>query len=231
MEEYYVISIVTVTKRTGWEEIAEESLLKQTYKDFEYIVVTEEPLHFTKLSPKVVQAPKKTRISNLNASNNEALRHCNGEYVIFYQDFIVLESDTIEKLVALATPDTLVTTLTRNPEGDEEDPRYLWIDGPRPCLPGEWEENVGLVSMKVLKELGGYDEEYDNAWAWNNVNVAERAEMLGCKFILDESNRPQLIHHKKEPELNPNLPLNGDFHAQRMADIRAGKHPLKNPYL
>lgn len=226
-----MISVLTVTKRAGWEKIAEESLLSQTYQDFEYIVVTEQPLTFTKLEPKIIQAPPKVRISGLNASNNAGLRECKGKYVVFYQDFIILPPDCLEKLVALATDNTFVTTLTKNPEGEEDDPRYLWIDGPRPCMAEEWEENVGLAPMKILKELGGYDEEYDNGWAWNNVNVSCRAEMLGCNFICDESNRPQLIYHKKEPDLNPNIPLNGDFHNKRMKDIAEGKHPIKNPYL
>lgn len=228
---YGVISVLTVTKRTGWESIAEESLLAQTYQDFEWIVVTEYPLNFTKLNPTILPAPPKTKVSGLNASNNTGLKFCKGKFVVFYQDFIILPPDCLEKLVALADNKTFVTTVTKNPEGEEEDERYLWVDQPRPCLPEEWEENVGLAPMKILKQLGGYDEDYDNGWAWNNVNVACRAEMLGCKFICDESNRPQLIHHKKEPELNPNIPLNGEFHEQRMIDIQNGKHPLKNPYL
>jgi glycosyltransferase involved in cell wall biosynthesis len=225
------VSILTVTKRVGWEKYAEESLLNQTYKDFEYIVVTENPLHFTKLKPTIIDAPAKRKVSNLNASNNEGLRHCKGEYIIFYQDFILLEPDCIEKLVNLATPNTFVTTLTKNPDGEEEDPRYTWLDAPRPCLPQEWEENVGLAPMAILKELGGYDEEYDDGWAWNNVNVAERAEMLGCNFVLDESNRPQLIFHIKEPVLNKNMPLNGELHALVMQKIKDGELPLKNTYL
>ena len=232
-----MISVLTVSKRTGWEHIAEKCLKAQTYKDFEWVVVTEDAYSHSCLqswgNTKVTHllAPKKTRKSNLSASNNEGLRHCQGKYVVFYQDFIILPPDCLEKLVALATDNTFVTTLTKNPEGEEEDPRYLWIDGPRPCMPEEWEENVGLAPMKILKELGGYDEEYDNGWAWNNVNISCRAEMLGCDFICDESNRPQLIYHKKEPDLNPNMPLNGDFHNQRMKDIAEGKHPIKNPYL
>ena len=37
-----VISVLTVTKRTGWEDIAIQSLKRQKFKDFEWVVVSEE---------------------------------------------------------------------------------------------------------------------------------------------------------------------------------------------
>jgi hypothetical protein len=102
----------------------------------------------------------------------------------------------------------------------------MGFDLPRPCLAEEWEENVGLAPLDILRELGGYDEEYDNGWAWNNCNVAERAEMLGCNFILDESNNPQLLEHDII-QIEPN----GEFHAKRIREIREGTRPLKVNYL
>lgn len=233
------VSVLTVSKRGGWEALAERCLKSQTYKDFEWVIITEDTYSHSSLqswgATRVthLMAPTKKfgNFSNLSSSNNKGLRHCTGEYVVFCQDFIDLPANCLEKLVALAKPDTFVTTLTRNPEGEAEDERYSWDDGVRACLPQEWEENVGLAPLAILKELGGYDERYDVGWAWNNCNVAERAEMLGCKFLLDESNRPQLIYHKKEPELNPDMPLNGDLHAQTMDDIRAGRRPLRLSYL
>ncbi len=234
-----MISVLTSSKRLGWEDVAVKSLNNQTYTDFHWIVVADAwPLHLPKQLNRgqtvnvVVPPPKKEgNFSNLSTSNNSGLKLCGGDYVVFYQDFIELEPDCLEKLVALATPTTFVTTLTRNPEGELEDGRYTWQDEVRTCWPEEWEENVGLAPMAILRELGGYDEEYDKGWAWNNCNVAARAEMLGCKFLLDETNRPQLLFHVKEPDLNPDMPDNGDFHHKRMNDIREGKFPLRLNYL
>lgn len=234
-----MISILTVSKRRGWEHTAEKCLKEQTYQDFEWVVVTEDAYSHSCLqgwgSTRVTHIPapkkKKGNFSNLSASNNAGLRLCKGDYVVFYQDFIELEPDCLEKLVSLADPKTFVTTLTRNPDGDEEDPRYTWQDEVRTCWPEEWEENVGMAPMAILRELGGYDEAYDKGWAWNNCNVAQRAEMLGCRFLLDETNRPQLIFHKKEPDLNPDMPLNGELHEKTMQAIRDGKYPLRLNYL
>ena len=37
-----MISVLTVSKRRGWEKLAKESLDNQTYKNFEWIIVTED---------------------------------------------------------------------------------------------------------------------------------------------------------------------------------------------
>lgn len=225
------VSVLTVTKRDGWQEIAEKSLAKQTYRGFEWVVVTEQLLGVKSATVYLAPTHIPGNFSNLNASLNAGLRNCSGEYVVFYQDFIELEPDCLEKLVALADSKTFVTTLTRNPVGEVDDGRYTWQDEVRKCWPEEWEANVSIAPMAVIRELGGFDEEYDKGWSWDNVNIAERAEMLGCKFLLDETNRPQLLYHKKEPELNPDMPLNGDFHVKRMQDIKDGKFPLRLNYL
>ena len=229
-----MISVITITKRDGWQELAEKSLEAQTYKDFEYIVVYEpnvQVVDFPNLPNfKWVKAPPKTRHSNLNASNNAGLREANGEYVMFYQDFIELEPDTIEKLLSNIDDNTLITTATINPDGNK-DQRYTGIDGIREINPEEWETNVGMAPMKVMRDLGGFDEEYDDGWSWDNVNVACRAELLGCKFLIDESVNPRLEFHVKEPVADPTLELNYLKHEMTMREISIGKKPLKLSYL
>lgn len=234
------ITVLTVTKRGGWAKVAIESLQRQTFKDFNWVIVYEAGeilyedtvrLSKSNLDITLVQAPIPKRISNLSASDNAGLRACTGKYVMFYQDFIILEDDCMEKLVKLAKPDLFLTTLTKNVEGDEEDPRYKWLDEVRECYPQEWEENVAMAPLKAFKELGGYDERLDAGWAWNNVLVAEKASMLGYRFLLDETNRPQLIFHVKEPTLNPNITLNGDLCDKILNDIKSGKEDINCGYL
>lgn len=234
-----MISILTVTKRTGWEEVAINSLNSQTYQDFEWVVVTETwPINLPKQLKNgqsvitLLAPPKKEGShSNLSASNNEGLRYCSGEHVVFYQDFIELEPDCIEKLVSLVTPKTFVTTVTKNPSGDKEDPRYLGLDLARPCLPEEWEANVGIAPMAIIRELGGSDERLDQGWAWDNALLALKAEMLGCNFIIDETNRPQLLYHPKEPDIHPEMPMNGELCANILHNIRLGREPLNAGHL
>ena len=210
------IAVLTISKREGWEELAKQSIEKQTVQLDKWIVITDQDV-------------KKIRASNLNRSLNYGLKQClDVDYVIFYQDFIELQPDCFEKLIALADERTFVTTCTPNYDGSD-DGRYTHVDGPRACLPAEWETNVAIAPMAVLRELGGFDEEYDNGWAWDNVNVAERAAMLGCRFIIDESNRPKLLPHEQTSKLE--LELNADRHAATMKAIREGKKPLRLSYL
>jgi hypothetical protein len=218
-------TVLTVTKRKGWEGVALNSFHKQTIKPAKWIIVSEKDITLPH-----IKAPEKIRLSNLNASNNAGLRLVETPFVIFWQDFIELDPDCFEKLLLLADKRTFVTTCTPNDDGTD-DGRYTGLDGHRFCLPAEWEENVAIAPMKAIKELGGYDEEYDNGWAWNNVNVAERAAILGYRFIIDETNRPKLLFHVKEPDLHPDIPLNGIHHQKVMQEIRAGKRPIKNTYL
>ena len=210
-------SVLTVSKRVGWKADANHQVQKQTAQPFEWIVIQEG-----------VNAPKQTRLSNLNASLNAGLREVTTDYVIFYQDFIELPKDCFEKLLALVDERTFVTTCTPNYDGTD-DSRYTGIDEPRRCRPEEWETNVAIAPMKALKELGGYEEELDSGWSWDNVNVAQRAAMLGYKFIIDESNRPKLYPH--EMSSHETLPLNFKRHNDIMRDIKNGKRPIKNTYL
>jgi hypothetical protein len=228
-------SVLTVSKRSGWLDIAIGSIGNQTHTPHDWVIVTELQQDVRIPSSglvslfgeiKMIDAPLKQRVSNLNASLNEGLRHVDTDYVIFYQDFIELPPDCFEKLLVLADEKTFVTTCTPNYDGSD-DGRYTGVDKPRPCKPAEWEANVAIAPMAVIRELGGFDEEYDNGWSWDNVNLAERAAVLGCNFIIDESNRPKLYPHDKVRGLK----LNGDFHAENMEKIKNGTKPLRLHHL
>jgi hypothetical protein len=222
------VTVLTVSRRIGWEKMAAWELKKQTFQDFDWVIVTENDLDIHPYCPTQVRAaPPKTRQSNLNASLNEGLRHCKGDYVILYQDFIELQADCFEKLLKLATPNTFVTTLTLNPPGTEPDPRAVPGTPPHDCWPERWEANVAIAPMGILRYLGGFDEEYDNGWSWDNCNIAVRAAALGCQFIIDPTNNPQLLPHDRSDIKE----LNGEFHAQRIRDIAEGKFPLRLNYL
>jgi len=210
-------SVLTVSKRRNWRKLAQKQIQGQTIQPEQWIVIQER-----------VNAPPKIRVSNLNASLNHGLRQVKSDYVIFYQDFIELSPDCFAKLLKLAGPKIFVTTCTPNYDGSD-DIRYTGVDKPRFCKPQEWEANVSIAPMEIIRQLGGFDEEYDNGWSWDNVNLAERAAMLGCKFIIDESNRPKLLPHEQTSKLG--MQPNGEFHAKNMRAIRIGSKPLKLDYL
>lgn len=220
------VDVLTVTKRTGWEETALQSLEKQTHQNINWLVVSQEEVEVP-----YIPAPKKKYMSTLNASHNEGLKRCTNDYVVFMQDFIELEPDTIEKLLKAAKEtDGFVSTTPYNPNGNL-DHRNTGTGGVRECEPKQWEINVAIAPMKALKDLGGFDEEYDKGWSWDNVNIADRAFLLGYKFYIDESIKPTLLYHPKEPDLHPELVLNHERHEETMRAIARGERPIKLEYL
>ncbi len=224
--------VVTISKRTGWEERAWEQVAKQTAQPKGWVCIHEDPdqtINYGGWS--LYKAPPKTRLSNLNKSLNAGIKRAlalKPQYIIFYQDYIDLPKDCFSKLLGEANERTLVTTCTPNYDGSD-DSRYLGVDLPRPCRPEEWETNVAIVSASLLKDLGGFEEELDNGWSWDNVHFAQRAAMLGAKFVVDESNRPTLLNHEQTSKLA--LPLNSQRCADDIQKIRAGQKPVKLNYL
>lgn len=215
--------VLTVTKRIDWERMAEDSIERQTIQPNKWIVVTEQNCIIGKIPSVVLFAPKRKRLSNLNASLNQGLRIVDTDYVIFYQDFIELKEDCFEKLLNLADEKTFVTTCTPHYDGTD-DIRYTGVDTGRVCRPEEWEANVAIAPMKMIRELGGFDERLDNGWSWDNVLLAKKAAILGSKFVLDESNRPKLYPH--DMISHNTLPPNGVLCNQILKDIREGKEDL-----
>lgn len=167
------VTILTVTKRTGWFNKAVEQYNKQRVFKQEVLprwLVVYEPNCKPRFNSGAewVKAPPKFRASNLNASLNHGLGLVTTPYVIFYQDFIDLPPNCFRGLLSAAKKtDGFVTTATINPDG-QHDARYLGVNLLRECLPEEWEANVAIAPMKVIKELGGFDEAYDDGWSWDN---------------------------------------------------------------
>lgn len=232
--------VLTVTKRRGWWDQAVKSYRGQTVRPY-WLVVSEPGAkpdwsqhYHVRESAEWIAAPPARRVSNLNASLNRGLFTAadNINYIIFWQDFIELQPSTFERLITHArNTGGFVTTATINPDGTN-DHRYTGMNGLRELDdPAEWEANVAIAPMQALRELGGFDEEYDDGWSWDNRNVAERAAMLGYKFYIDESLRPELAFHVKVPDEDPTLQMNAGFHAVRMGQTRDGLYPIRLPYL
>lgn len=100
--------------------------------------------------------------------------------------------------------------------------------------PQDWELNYCSIPKKIILELGGMDEEYDaHGFAWDNVNIAQRAALLGYKVFIDQTNECMGFDHDGwwPNPLKVNRVSPGAFHHQRMKDIVEGRFPLKLPYL
>lgn len=104
------------------------------------------------------------------------------------------------------------------------------------CWPNDIEFNFCMVPYKVFEDLGGLDEEYDMVGhAWDNVNVAQRADMLGYKCYIDQTIECRGLDHDyfwpNPVKIQQDKYPIGQFHMKRMEDIRSSRFPLTLDYL
>src|SRR3990167_8621719 len=101
------VSIITVTNRWGGIDIAWSSLKKQTFKDFEWILLdkhyharSKEVAEFVnddRLKHYPIHPPKGPEIWDLNRAYNQAVRLSTGDLIISFQDYIWLEKEQVDK--------------------------------------------------------------------------------------------------------------------------------------
>lgn len=102
------------------------------------------------------------------------------------------------------------------------------------CNPQDWEMNVSSIPRKVIYELGGMDETYDfHGFGWDNVNIAVRADMLGYRSYIDQSNECMGFNHDgwwpnplKVEKISP-----ADYHFEQMRKMASGELSPKLDYL
>lgn len=155
-------------------------------------------------------------------ADNAGIRAANGELVVFLQDFIEIPEDGIEKFVNLYlnNPEALYTGVdTRNGFTAEEinsddlidvfsqkpykvgevqftSPRIM-ITGARrfSVEPMEWELNYCAAPKFVLDKLGGWYDDWDTGFAYDNTQLALRFVYKGGKVIVDETNQAIALSH------------------------------------
>lgn len=204
--------------------------------------------------------PPKSRVSNMAAAVNHGLAHCRGEYVVLMQDYIWIPPKGIERFLkgqrehgpCLVTGVGNVGSGPRDHDPTEmfsifgdwydlaptglswADPRKSHLHGVHPCEPVAWEANWACLPLAVAEELGGFDEEYDNGWAWDHVEFAERARLSGYPILIDMNNECKAFPHDTyfPNPLKANHELsNGTRCARDIEALRKGERPLKTPHL
>lgn len=102
------ISVITVTNRVGGIDINWSSLRRQTFDDFEWVLVDtlyekrkDAVKQYTKNDPRVkhIQQTKKDPKAKtwLNHAENEGIKNSEGELIVFLQDYINIAPDALEK--------------------------------------------------------------------------------------------------------------------------------------
>ena len=251
------VSLLTITNRPGGMDIALANQRRQTVQEFEWILV--DALREQR-GPYGIPEPPKTRLGNMAASVNEGLAHCRGEYIVLLQDYIWIPPRGIERFLkaqekrgpCLVTgvgnvgsgppathPDGLHSVFDepyeRPPTGlSWADPRKTHLKGLQPCEPVAWEANWACLPLAVAEELGGFDEEYDNGWAWDHVQFAERARLAGYPLYVDMDNECKAFPHDTyfpNPLKADRSLSNAERYVRDIEVLRKGQKPLRMPYL
>ena len=195
------ISVLTPTIRgeAGLKPVR-ESLKKQTFKDFEWLIEEHDP----KEPP------------DFNKAMNRMIKKSKGELLVIVQDYIEIPENGLQSFWEAYKPD-IAHTAPVIKEGKED-----WRVHREDCNYMEWECDYGSIPRKMMVEIGGFDEELDNQWGFDNVNVGLRIELAGYKIKCLTDNRATVIDHNKIIEHPYQKLRNPDFHNNRLQEIRQG---------
>lgn len=164
------ISVLTPTIRPKGLEPLQESLRKQTLQDFEWLVEMGLPW----------------RGHDLNVAMNRMLTRARGEIIVSLQDWCKITPNALEKIDDLhrMTEKTAFTyPVLKVDTFQDEHYRGDWRPNKNDFIPYyQWETDFASAPRQMFFEIGGYDEDMDQGWSWDNVNVAHRAKMAGYAF-------------------------------------------------
>lgn len=172
------ISIITPSIRPKGLDITQKCLSEQVFKDFEWLVD--------------IGIPGKGH--DLNAAFNRMIKRARGELLVFYQDYIKVNSDYLEKFwrAYQEHPNTFFTSPVGKVQNQDFSGEIKWdwrawkqnenqIDY-TDCLPRCWEIDSGAAPKDAIYKIGGFDEEFDKHWSADNLSVGVRADLAGYKF-------------------------------------------------
>lgn len=211
------ISVITPSIRPEGLDVVRATLAAQTFTDFEWI---------PKLS---IPGP----IPDLCRAFNEAVRESKGELIVFLQDFIKIAPDGLERMWKFYQqyPRTGITA----PVGQTMDWQSVEWDW-RPHVESkellqfyQWEIDWGAVAREEIVAVGGFDEDYDSGFGWENVDLAARMAKNGVTFRCDPGNLAVAFQHDKFiPHPFKHMP-NRDLWAGKQRSIESGI--IKLPFI
>lgn len=211
-----MITVITPSVRREFLQIVQDCLDRQTFTDFEWIVVGPEGLlpkgdfssrgksyYFIKEPP-----GKKGDFYNLNKAWNEGFREAEGELVVSIVDGIWFPPNTLENLWNLYRLNPMSCIgLTGNQYAKIENGKpegLVWTD-PRiredstfyEIPPYDLELCIASLPLKGIKDVGGVDEEFDKFPAWSEKDLACRMSRIGYKCFLDQAIQYRAIYHPR----------------------------------
>lgn len=168
------VTVFTPTIRSGFWNLQAENLSKQTYKNFEWLIIDDYPTDRKELADKYAKKynlnirymrgkkDRNIRKYALTQANNTAIFQSSGELLVWLQDFILLPYHTVERMVEIYRrhPNDLIApvdiyhhmSVKPNMENKED-----WFDGNTEVIGKIQRKNVRLKLGEMRYSLNPYD--------------------------------------------------------------------------
>lgn len=133
---------------------------------------------------------------------------------MFYQDYIKIPEDGLEKFQKAYDPKTSYTAPVGITKDYEVEPNWDWRIHREYVFWNELELDWGAVPKDALYEVGGFDERMDGHWSMDNVSLGKRLDLMGYKFgnLIDNRaialDHDSFIDHPFRDKYNPSF-VNG----------------------
>jgi len=202
------ISIVTPSIRKGGLDIVKQCLDRQTFREWEWIVIT--PYKYKKAT--WIPEPKKRPgdYYNLNKAWNLGWAKASGELILSIVDLIWFPPDTLERFwihYKFGPKRALVGAIGHQydklvkgkPEHKVwEDPRARTDFGTfYEIKPIDLELCLASIPRQAILDVGGIDEEFDKYAALSEKEMCIRMDKLGYTFWLDQTLEYRAIQHPR----------------------------------
>lgn len=199
------ISVITPSVRPELLDIVKKCLQRQTFKEFEWIVVS--PFEYTDCIW-ILDPPKKDGDNyGLNKAWNAGFNQAKGELFVSIVDGLWFPPDTLENLWNHYESDPKACIGAIGHQYDQMEngkPEHrVWSDPRvRPVTfysipPLDLELCIASIPMQGIRDVGGVDEEFDKYAALSEKEMCFRLQQFGYTFWIDQSIEYRAIHHPR----------------------------------
>lgn len=204
-----MISIITPSVRPEALKVVENCLNRQKPNGmlaYEWIVVSPEEYGFGEMNLK--DPPKReSDFYNLNKAWNAGLKKAKGDLFVSIVDGLWFPPDTLARLWDHYQRDPMSCISLTGDQYDKVEngkPEHkVWVDPRRKGVsfyeipPYDLELCIASLPMKGVKEVGGFDEEFDKFPAWSEKDLVCRMAKIGYKCYIDESVEYRAVKHDR----------------------------------
>ena len=239
-----LISVITPTVRPDGLDIVHQSLLKQTYPNWEWLIGSTFDPHIKE--SRWIKDDFSGGMWTLNRIYNKLVKQAHGKIIVSLQDNIYITPDGLQKF---ADALDLMGEIIISGVGDQYErlndygkPEIkIWAD-PRKntkygsfyeCYPQDIEWNYCALPKRLIVDSGGFDEEMDmRCRGVDAFQLMQRLDGLGYKSYLDQDNESFTIRHDRsnyggEDAWNKSHGLfNGEYEKRKQELIKHGQWPV-----